>query len=184
MNSPEEAFRKYLEGDKSAFSYLIDQFHDPLIFFINGIVKDPNTAEDIAADCFAELIARPHRFGFKSTLKSYIFAIAHNKAVSHIRKHSRVTALDNTPNLAADDDYAEIETRMIADDRSRRLHDALPRLNDNYRTALLLVYFEGMSYTEAAQTMHKTVKQIDNYVSRGKAALKKILTEEGFSYDE
>ena len=73
---------------------------------------------------------------------------------------------------------------MIKDERSRMLHNALPKLNDNYRTALLLVYFENMSYSEAGAVMHKSPKQIDNYVTRGKAALKKILTEEGYSHDE
>ncbi len=184
MIPAEEAFKKFLDGDKSAFSVIIDEFHDPLIFFIYGYVKNSDTAEDIAADCFAELVARPNRFSFRSTLKSYLFSMAHNKAVSHIRKHSRLTLLNDNSSLVADDDFAAIESSMVTDERSRRLHDALPKLKDNYRTALHLVYFEGMSYSEAAQAMGRSPKQIDNYVSRGKAALKKILEEEGFAYEE
>ncbi len=184
MPSAEEAFKRFLEGDKNAFSVIVDEFHDPLIFFINGFVKNPDTAEDIAADCFAELVARPNRFAFRSTLKSYLFSIAHNKAVGHIRKHARLTLLGDNTNLAADDDYARLEAKMITDERARRLHVALPKLNDNYRTALHLVYFEKMSYADAAKAMHKTVKQVDNFVTRGKAALKKILTEEGSVYEE
>ncbi len=184
MPNAEDAFRQFLEGDKNAFSVIIDEFHDPLIFFINGYVKNPDTAEDITADCFAELIARPNRFSFRSTLKSYLFSMAHNKAVSHIRKHSRLTLLDDDSRLTADDEYEALEAQMIRDERSRALHEALPKLNDNYRTALHLVYFEKMSYAEAAAVMHKSAKQIDNFVARGKAALKKILTEEGSVYEE
>lgn len=184
MSSADDAFRQFLDGDKNAFSIIIDELRDPLIFFINGIVRNVDTAEDIAADCFAELVARPHRFGFRSTLKSYIFSVAHHKAVNHVRKFSRITLLDDDSRLTADDEYAEIEERMITDERSRRLHDALPKLSDNYRTALLLVYFEGMSYSDAAAVMRKSAKQVDNYVTRGKAALKKILTEEGEGYEE
>ncbi len=184
MIPAEEAFKNFLDGDREAFSVIIEEFHDPLIFFIYGFVKNSDTAEDIAADCFAELVARPKRFSFRSSLKSYLFSMAHNKAVSHIRKHSRLTLLDEKTQLAADDDYDKIESRIIADERARQLHEALPKLNDNYRTALHLVYFEKMSYSEAAAAMHRSVKQIDNYVSRGKAQLKKILTEEGFAYEE
>lgn len=183
MNTAEEAYRKFLDGDKTAFGVIIDEYRAPLIFFINGFVRNLDIAEDIAADCFAELIARPDRFGFRSSLKSYIFSIAHNKAVSHIRKHSRLTLLDENSNLTADDDYTAIEDEMLADDKMRMLHEALPKLNDNYRTALHLIYFERLSYSEAAKVMRKTPKQIDNYVTRGRAALKKILTEEGFEYD-
>ncbi len=184
MPRAEDAFRQFLDGDRNAFSAVIDEYREPLIFFINGFVRDPDTAEDIAADCFAELIARPSRFAFRSSLKSYIFSIAHHKAVNHIRKYSRLTLLEDQSRFAADDCYEEIESRMIKDERSRMLHNALPKLNDNYRTALLLVYFENMSYSEAGAVMHKSPKQIDNYVTRGKAALKKILTEEGYSHDE
>ena len=109
---------------------------------------------------------------------------AGSHAVSHIRKHSRLTLLNDNSSLVADDDFAAIESSMVTDERSRRLHDALPKLKDNYRTALHLIYFEGMSYSEAAQAMGRSPKQIDNYVSRGKAALKKILEEEGFAYEE
>ncbi len=184
MSFADYAFRQYLDGDKNAFKIIINEFHDPLIFFINSYVKNVDTAEDIAADCFAELIARPHKFGFKSSLKSYIFSIAHHMAVDHIRKYSRLSLIENESQFVADDDYSTIEESMIKDERSRRLHDALPKLNDNYRTALMLVYFEGMSYAEVAQSMKKSVKQVDNYVTRGKTALKKILAEEGFQYDE
>ena len=184
MLSAEDAFRNFLSGDKSAFSSIIAEFHDPLIFFINSFVKNPDTAEDIAADCFAELIARPNRFSFRSSLKSYLYSMAHHKAVDHIRKHKRMMLLDDDSRLTADDDYAEIEARMVTDERSRKLHEALPKLTENYRTALHLVYFEQLSYAEAAKVMGKTTKQIDNYVTRGKAALKKILTEEGFVNEE
>ena len=184
MLTAEDAFRQFLDGNKDAFSVIIEEFHDPLIFFVNGYVKNPDTAEDIAADCFAELVARPHRFAFRSSLKSYLFSMAHHKAVNHIRKHARLTLIDDDSRITADDDYEELESRMITDERSRALHDALPKLNDNYRTALHLVYFEGMSYSEAAAVMHKSAKQIDNLVTRGKAALKKILTEEGSVYEE
>ena len=184
MSYVEDAFRQFLDGDKNAFSIIIEEYREPLIFFINGYVKNIDTAEDIAADCFAELVARPHRFAFRSTLKSYLFSMAHNKAVSHIRRGVKLTLIDDDSRITADDDYEKLESNMITDERSRRLHDALPKLNDNYRTALHLVYFEGMSYAEAAQTMHKTSKQIDNYVTRGRAALKKILVEEGFENEE
>ncbi len=183
MGCAEDSLRKYIEGDRQAFSSIINEFKDSIIFFISTYVKDPHTAEDIAADCFAQLAAYPSKFSFRSSLKSYLFSMAHNMAVNHIRRHSRITFLETSPDIAADDEFERLESSMLADERSKMLHDALPKLNDNYRTALYLVYFENMSYNEAAAAMNKTAKQIDNYVTRGRAALKKILTEEGFSYD-
>ncbi len=180
----EESFQRYLSGDKSAFSDIIDIYRENLIFFINGYVKNEDTAEDIAADCFAELIVHPGRFKFKSSLKTYLFSIAHHKAVNYIKKNSRVTLYESSEEIDKRTEYVEFENDILRDERLRLLHDALPKIKEDYRTAIHLVYFEEMSYKEAASVMRKTTKQIDNYVSRGKAALRKILEEGGFSYEE
>ena len=183
MPSAEECYRNYLEGDKSAFSDIIDIYRENLIFFINGYVKNEDTAEELAADCFAELIVHPNRFKFKSSLKTYIFSIAHHKAVNYIKKNSRVTLYESTEPIEKSTEYIEFENDILKDEQNRILHDALPKIKEDYRTALHLVYFEEMSYKDAAKVMRKTAKQVDNCVSRGKAALKKILEEEGFRYE-
>ena len=179
----EDYYRSYLNGDKSAFSGIIDIYRENLIFFINGYVKNEDTAEELAADCFAELIVHPGRFKFKSSLKTYIFSIAHHKAVNFIKKKSRVTLYESTQSVEKSNEYAEFENDILKDEQARLLHDALPKIKENYRTALHLVYFEEMSYKDAAVVMRKTAKQVDNYVSRGKAALRKVLEEEGFGYE-
>ena len=147
-------------------------------------MKNEDTAEEIAADCFAELIVHPGRFGFKSSLKTYLFSIAHNKSVNYIKKNARLTLFEANKPIEKRSEYIEFESDVLKDEQARLLHMAFPKIKDDYRTALHLVYFEEMSYKDAARVMHKTVKQVDNYVSRGKTALRKILEEEGFSYEE
>ena len=55
------------------------------------------------------------------------------------------------------------------------------RLKADYREALYLVYFEGMSHAEASYLMGKSEKQIADLVYRGKKALKKKLEKEGIT---
>ena len=179
----EDYYRSYLNGDKSAFSDIIDIYRENLIFFIKDYNKNEDTAEELAADCFAELIVHPERFKFKSSLKTYIFSIAHHKAVNFIKKNSRVTLYEFDKPVERSNEYIEFENDILKDEQTRLLHDALPKIKEDYRTALHLVYFEEMSYKDAAKVMRKTAKQVDNYVSRGKAALRKILEEEGFGYE-
>ena len=54
-------------------------------------------------------------------------------------------------------------------------------LKAEYRVALHLVYFEGLSYEETGRIMKKGRKQVENYVYRGKRALREILEERGHS---
>lgn len=184
MRSAEESYRLFVKGDKTAFTDVIDEYRDSLIFFVNSYVSDLDTAEDIAADSLAELIVHPERFAFKSSLKTYVFSIARNKAVNYTKKHSHLVFAEQYREDEKSLEYTEFENDMLRTQQAERLHRVLGKLKESYRTAVHLVYFENMSYKEAAAVMHKTVKQVDNYVTRGKAAIKKLLEEEGFVYEE
>lgn len=182
MVSAEESYKHFISGDKNAFSNIINEYRDSLIFYINGIVHNEDTSEEIAADCFAELIVHPSRFGFKSSLKTYLFSVAHYKAVNYIKKNSKLVLFSSGEQIEKSVEYTEFENDILQSEENRALHAALPRIKEEYAEALHLIYFEEMSYKEAALIMHKSVKQIDNYVARGKSALKKILEEEGISH--
>ena len=74
------------------------------------------------------------------------------------------------------------DTELYRSERSRQLYDALEKLKAEYREALYLVYFEDMSYRNAATVMKKSEEQITKLVYRGKQRLKAILEQEGFTY--
>ena len=61
------------------------------------------------------------------------------------------------------------------------MHFCMDELNPDYREALYLTYFEGMSYLQAAEVMGKSVKQITNIVYRGKERLRGLLEREGIT---
>jgi RNA polymerase sigma-70 factor (ECF subfamily) len=79
-------------------------------------------------------------------------------------------------NLAASE---ELEAAILTDERKRAVNAAIAQLPEQTQQAIHLVYFEEMSYAQAAAVMGKTTKQIDNLLSRGKLALKDILGKEG-----
>ena len=71
-----------------------------------------------------------------------------------------------------------IEERKIA------VHRALKKLNAEYRQVLWLLYFDGMTNSDAAIVMKKNARQMKNLVYRAKGALKSELDKEGFVYEE
>ena len=58
------------------------------------------------------------------------------------------------------------------------MNNALIQLTDDMRAAVHLVYFEQLSYEDAAKVMKKNKKQVDNLLYRAKSTLRTILTEE------
>ena len=69
-------------------------------------------------------------------------------------------------------------------ERNQILHLCMGELHPDYREALYLTYFEGMSYAQAAEVTGKTVKQITNMVYRGKESLRRLLEREGITNAE
>lgn len=81
----------------------------------------------------------------------------------------------------AGDVRALVEEVVRTRERDEILHFCRQQLNSDYREALYLVYFEGMSYRQTSKIMGKNVKQITNMVYRGKIGLRKILEKEGIT---
>ncbi len=177
MDNGESSYRRFLNGDEKAFSEIMEMHKNNLIFFINRYVCNVSVAEELAADVFAELLIHKRRYNFKTSLKTYIFTIARNKAVSYVRKCVR------RPECAYEyieyeSDRKSLEDEFIRRERERELHEALGRLNEDYRTVLHLIYFEDMSYEQAGQVMKKNIKQIENLAYRARISLRKELEKE------
>ncbi len=183
MDNGASSYRHFLDGDNNAFSEILDLYRDNLIFFINRMVNNLSVAEELAADTFAELVVS-RRYNFSVKFKTYLFAIAHHKTVSYVRKQSRYSmlTLEDVEDKSAE--YADFEEDLLRDEQRMAVHAALGKIDGNYRQVLHLIYFEEMSYEDAARIMKKSRKQIDNLVYRGKIALRKILEKEGFVYEE
>lgn len=176
------SYRRFLEGEEQAFDELMDSLFFKLVFFIDSYVHNLHTAEDLAIDIFAELVMYRHRYSFKTTLKSYLFMRGRCRAIDHLR-HRKVlafTELSEAVNIP--DDGKTPEELVLRDERKRAVHAALSKLPEDQRAVIHLIYFEDMSYEEAATVMKKTRKQVDNLLYRAKNALRTLLGEDGEPY--
>ncbi len=177
MDNGASSYRRYLEGDESAFDEIMKELFYPLVYFVSRYVHDTHTAEDIAIDSFSELVVHKHRYNFKVTLKTYLFMIGRSRAIDYLRRCKKITALDDAVNLS--DDAKELEETVITNERQRVVNAAVARLPQEMSMAVHLVYFEEMTYEQAARVMKKNRKQVDNLLYRAKKELRDILGEEG-----
>lgn len=179
MDNGASSYRRFLDGDESAFDEIMNGLFLNLVFFIDRYVHDVHAAEDIAIDTFSELIVHKHRYNFKVSLKTYLFTIGRSRALDYL-KHRKV--IDFTELSAAcdiSDDEKNLEEIILADERKRVLNSALKKLNKDMRVVIHLIYFEEMTYDEAAKVMKKNRKQVDNLLYRAKKELRIILGEDG-----
>lgn len=183
MDHGESSYRRFLDGDESALDAIIKLHFDGLAFFINRYLHDVHASEDIAIDVLLQLVIHPHRYNFKTSLKTYLYMMARSRALNELKRRSRarLLPLDEMGEISDGDEQTLLEA-VLADERARLVHKAMSHLAAPMREVLHLIYFEGMSYEEAGRVMKKTKKQIDNLPYRAKAALRSELGEEGATY--
>ncbi len=176
MTADEKAYARFLSGDEAGLTELIEIYRNPLSDFINAYIKDEHDSQDIMLDVFVDLV-RKNRFRGESSLKTYLFAVARNKALKHIsRKKAQTIEFEQAQNyipLAAD-----ANAQLISEEERQAVRSAVRSLKPEYREAIHLIYFEDMTYEQAAAVMKKSKKQISNYVFRAKQQLREILKEE------
>lgn len=179
MDNGASSYRRYLNGEERAFDEIMEALFDNLVFFIDRYVHDTHAAEDIAIDAFSDLVVNKHRYNFKVTLKTYLFMLGRSRALNYI-KHRKV--IDFVELTEADNISAEQETLeeiILSDERKRIVNNALNSLTDDMRVVVHLIYFEDLSYDEAAKVMKKNRKQVDNLLYRAKKELRIILGKDG-----
>ncbi|MBQ2760126.1 MAG: sigma-70 family RNA polymerase sigma factor [Clostridia bacterium] len=179
MDNGAGSYRRFLDGDESAFDDIMKELFDKLVFFIDRYVHDIHAAEDIAIDTFSDLVVNKHRYNFKVTLKTYLFMIGRSRALNYIKHRKRIDFAELSEADNTEDDIHSLEEIILADERKRIINNALESLSEDMRVAIHLIYFENLSYDEAAKVMKKNRKQVDNLLYRAKKELRIILGKDG-----
>ncbi|MEG1575307.1 MAG: RNA polymerase sigma factor, partial [Clostridium sp.] len=174
----EVLYSRFVNGEENALRELIERHGNSLTFYIDGYTHDINEAEDLMLEAFARVVAKKPRFDVRG-FKSYLYKTARNLALRYISKKRRQRSF-YFEDLNCEPESAELlEDVLQTKERNRILYRSMQQIPPDYREVLYLLYFEDLSYQEAAAVMHKNEKQIANLVYRGKQALRPILEKEG-----
>ena len=178
MDNGASSYRRFLDGDEKAFDEIMNGLFFGLVDFINGYVHNAYDAEDIAMDCFSDLIVDRKKYNFKVSLKTYLYMLGKSRALNYL-KHKKILEFTDIAEAGdIKDEQSKLEEKVLENDRKRIIAGALEKLPDDMRTAVHLIYFEDMTYEEAAKIMKKNKKQLDNLLYRAKKELRAILGKE------
>lgn len=166
------AFQK---GDSAAFDALFARWAGPLLHFLERIVHDAATAEELVQDAFLRVHNARERYVAEAKFSTWLYRIASNLAFNELRRPRRRHAHDS-----ADDDSAALllpskeprpdaaaDARLVAQEVERELK----RLPERQRTALWLCAAEGLSYGDIAIALQTTEKSVKSLVHRARATL-------------
>ena len=173
------------------FGDLVVRHQDKIFRFVRSIVFDEATAEDLAQQTFERAFVALNVFNPKKSFKTWLFTIAKNQALSHLRaqKLRRTASLDaplstDEPDLTLGDTLVA-PTQAPSDDLDRRdqatrVRAALKKIKPAYRAILALFYVEDLSYEEIARTLNLRLNTVRTNLRRAKMQLAKVLKNETF----
>lgn len=180
----QELIKGLKKGNEKAFKFLVEQ-HKALVYNkAFSMLNSEEEAEDIAQEVFVEAYLSIHRFKGDSLLSTWLYRIAINKCLDHLRKQNRKKRKginislqqqrEDSPALQLPD-FLTPGLRMENQELASALYNALERLTTNQRLAFTMHNFEDLSYKEIAATMEVSLSSVESLIHRAKVNLRKVL---------
>lgn len=180
VGTDDELYLRFLGGDTGAYDDLLIRYGDNLTFYLNGYLHNLQDSEDLMIEAFARIMAKKPSIG-EGNFKAYLFRTGRNLASRFHSLFSRLKEFSLDDMVIEPADGYSMKNELQSDERKRGLHACLNRIDPDLREALWLIYFEDMSYSEAAQVMGVNPKRVDHLLTRGKKQLSLELKKEGIT---
>lgn len=174
-------------GREDAFRELVRRYERPVFSLIFRMVRDSATAEDLSQDTFIKVLNHIDKYRPEFKLSSWLFKIANNVAIDHLRRRQLNTiSMDGSPHAStASDiegtsfDIASQDENALDEMASKELGSAIERaigsLRPEYRQCILLRHVEGRSYEEIAATLDLPLGTVKTYIHRARHQLRESL---------
>lgn len=162
-------------GDRAAMRLLYERHQAGLYNFICARLGDAFEAADVMQDAFLEVWRAADRFQGNSSVKTWLYGIARNKAVDRIRGSQRVTMVDRADETLADDSPSPLAVIEAAGDAAR-LRTCLEKLSPAQRSTVRLAFYEDLTYPEVAAVEGIPVGTVKTRIFHAKQALMRCLT--------
>ena len=180
MNEQEQTWvLQARRGDRTAFSRLVEAYQRPVFNLTYRMLGDVEEAEDAAQEAFLRAYSRLGQYDPALKFSTWLFSIANHYCIDQLPKR-RMTqiSIDDNPvlqNLEGDDPRPERHT--LQQEARIEVQSMLDRLTPEYRTPLVLRYWEDLSYEEIAEAMQVTVATVKSRLFRARQQLAAIYQE-------
>jgi RNA polymerase sigma-70 factor (ECF subfamily) len=158
------------------FRLLVKDYRNKVIRFISLYIQNDLDCEELASDVFLSLWMNWDKVMSVSNLDNYIFIIAKNKALNHLRhKEKTIVDIDSIPIDFFHNTYTTPESIYISEEMTHILNEAINTLPQKIKLAFLLVRESKKSYKEAADILGVSAKTIEKQVAAAVEKLKEKL---------
>lgn len=168
--------RSCAAGDRTALARLYEATAPQLFGLALRMVRRRDLAEEIVQEAF--LAAWRHAGGFderRGSPHAWLAAILRNRAIDLLRRRGREVPLDPDAAAAVPDPTPGPLDQAAAGEQARAIAACLDELEDGPRASILLAYYDGLTYDEAAARLGAPLGTVKSWIRRGLMRLKSCL---------
>jgi RNA polymerase sigma-70 factor (ECF subfamily) len=185
--SDQEVVQRASAGAESAYRELVRRYQRPVFSLIYRMVRDRELAEDLTQETFVKVLNAIDRYRPEYKFSSWIFKIANNAAIDHLRRRELDTlSLEGGPDAVTADQIQatslqlgdrtespleELEARELG----TQIETAIGRLRPEYRSCIMMRHVEGRTYDEIAEILDLPLGTVKTYIHRARAELRELL---------
>ncbi len=176
-------------GSEAAYRELLTRYERPVFSLIFRMVRDRETAEDLAQETFIKVLNNLDRYSPEFKFSSWLFKIANNLTIDHLRRRRVDTiSIEGAPDAvtaesaratsiavvsAGESPLEELESKELG----TAIERAIGKLRPEYRACIMLRHVEDKSYEEIAEIVKLPLGTVKTYIHRARHELRAALGE-------
>jgi RNA polymerase sigma-70 factor (ECF subfamily) len=167
-----------IKGDGEAFAQLYEEYFDKVYRYIYLRLGNQAEVEDLTQEVFVKVLEAIGSYRWRNLpFASWLFRIAHNHMIDHLRKAGKVEKIAWDDNIAH---VEELDPALVAEQRLEveELRDNVEKLSPAQRAVISLRFGAGLSVAEVAKVLGKSPGTVKALQHSGIVALRKLMLAE------
>lgn len=157
--------KEVAKGNEKAFKTLYDAYFNHLSAYIFKLSKSKAATEEIVQEIFVKLWVNRSLLTDIAILDAYLFTMARNKTIDHLRRLAKETRLINVLLNQFPEHSNTVEDKLNAAALQRLIEEALEPLSEQKKRIFYLSRQEGLSHDEIAEIMQLSKSTVKNHLS-------------------
>ena len=168
-----------LNGNRNAYTTLVDRYKDKVFSLVFGVLKDYELAQEVSQDVFVKAYSSLKKFRKDSSFSTWIYRISYNTAISETRKRKfeRVQFDDNILVGVSQESTEEINEGLRKEGEQEQLNKAISDLKADEKFIINLYYFEEKPISEISEITGLGQSNIKVKLHRLRKKLKSLISE-------
>ena len=174
------------KGDEKAFADLLKIYREPLYLMLLKMTNDPVEADDLTIEAFGKAFRSLHLYTPTHAFSTWLFTIASNNCIDHIRKKRLKTVSINNVYSQDNEEQTEMqiesnapnpEEEFITGQRVQIMRETVQLLKPRYRNLVEMRYFEELSYEEISLKLNLPIGTVKAQLFRARDLLYNLLKD-------